>query len=319
MFVVKAENVFALIGELETALTKSLGFMLNHNRSLLSRFLKVLNMPDKKSLRKAKIEIEVPDKHGRTDIEIVHEDFYIIVEGKIGGNLPTKKQLERYCRKLASFDKQRRLCVITEVDSKDWLRKVIFGNRNRSTFAGLFEDDIVFLTWQELHEIFFSHLDLNDELNRQFEDYLEEMIMQNEILVVAADPDLRYGNEDVYFFRKHHFYWYSINTLKKRHNYIALYLPKEFKKEQGIQEIAKILRYELCSLDQLGLPKNSNYYKRLKASDTGSPRFYKLILGKPIKLARKIKKSRGKRVRNWTTTFEKLLQAEFADQLPLSE
>jgi hypothetical protein len=317
----RANNVFALLGDLETALTKSLGFMLNHNKSLLYTFLRTIGILDRKSLksvRKAEVEIEVPDRHGRTDIEVKFKDvFYVIIECKVGGNLPSKQQLQRYCQKLLTLNGERKLCVITEVDSKDWFEKEIFGNSR--TFAGLPKNDIIFLTWQELHENFFSDLDLNDEFDRHFEDYLEKMIMQNEILVVSADPDPKYGEEDVYFYRKHHIYWYSVDTMKKRHNYIALYLPKQFKKDQGIQEIARILRYELCSLDQLGLPKDSNYYKRLKASDTGRPRFYKLVLGEPIKLVRKIKKSRGKRVRNWTTTFEKLLQAEFTDELLLSE
>jgi len=312
----KATNVFALIGSLETGLTKSLGFMFVHNKELLRRFLKLLVYQRKSSqwLKMMEVEVEVPDQHGRTDIELKIGNYLcLILEGKVGGNLPSKEQLERYSRKLMGFKGLKKLVVVTEVDSGDWLRKEIF--QDQKHLAGLPEEDVHFLTWQELHENFFNYLDLNDELDRQFEDYLEEMIMQNEILVVSADPNLKYGEEDVYFFRKLHMYWYSINTIKKRHNYIALYLPKEFKGEQGIQEVAKIIRYELCSLDQLGIPEDSNYYKERKKDDAGKPEYYKLVLGKPIKLPQKIKKSRGKRVRNWTTTFEKLLRAKYADEL----
>jgi hypothetical protein len=317
--VMKATNVFALIGGLETGLTKSFGFMLVHNRDLLLRFLKLLGIYERKPpqwLKMMEVEVEVPDQHGRTDIELKIEDrLHLVLEGKVGGNLPSRGQLERYSRKLMGFKGMKKLVVITEVNSKDWLRKEIL--QDKKSLAGLPEEDVHSLTWQELHGSFFSCLDLNDELDRQFEDYFEEMIMQNEILVVSADPNLTYGKEDVDFFHKLHIYWYGTSTIKKRHNYIALYLPKEFNEKQGIQEIAKIMRYELCSLDQLGLPKDSNYYKKLKKDDAGTLGFYKLVLGEPIKLPQKIKKSRGKRVFNWTTTFEKLLKAEYADELLL--
>ncbi len=308
----KADNVFELIGNLELGLTKATAFMLRYNRKLLKVFLKEVGIRSR-APSGIQVDIEVPDEHGRTDVEVKHEQlFHLVIEGKVGGNLPSSDQLRRYASKISPFKGEKRLCIITEVDSRDWLLNELF--KNERFFEGLSQREVCIFTWQELHEKFFNRIDLNDELNRQYEDYLEEMIMQNEILVVSADPDLTYGKEDADFFR-HHLYWYTTGTIKKRHNYIALYLPSAFGAEQGIHEIAKILRYELCTVDELGIPKNCNYYRKMKEGDTGKRECYKLVLGDVITLPRKIKKSRGRRVRNWTTTFEKLLKAEWTDQL----
>jgi hypothetical protein len=311
----KPNNIFNLIGDVETALTKALGFMLDHNRRLLKKLLQLVGINGvnlASSLQKTKIEIEVPDRHGRTDIEIKSEGyFHLIIEAKVGGNIPSEEQLERYSQKLEKSRGRRKLIVITEVDVRDRMTTEILENRK---LTGL-NENITFLTWDELHESLFTQLDLNDEFDRQFEEYLEKTFMQNEIIVASADPNPEYGKEDLDFFRSRHLYWYSVRTLKKRHNYLALYLPAQFGKDQGISEIARIIRYELCSLAQLGIPESSNYYNRLSRGDKGEPRYYKLVLSKPIRLPRKIKKSRGKRVRNWTTTFEKLLKAEYADEL----
>ena len=55
--------------------------------------------------------------------------------------------------------------------------------------------------------------------------------MQNEVLVVSADPNLIFGEEDVDLFRNFHLYFHHIRIVKKEHQYIALYLPAEFKNE----------------------------------------------------------------------------------------
>jgi hypothetical protein len=65
----------------------------------------------------------------------------------------------------------------------------------------------------------------------------------------------------------------------------------------------------------LRLPRTSKYYKEWEADPKTKQKFYKLLLGPPIRLPWKIGKSRGKRVYNWTTTFEKLLKAKYADEL----
>jgi hypothetical protein len=300
------------MGDQEVGLTKSFGFMFNYNRELLGQFLRLAGFKGKVSRRlsqSTQVEVEVADRRRRTDIEIKLDDLlYVILEGKIRGNLPSIKQLRLYSNRLNRVNGQKILCIVTEVDASDQLTQQLFGSK--ADFSGLSRNEVTILTWKELHENLFSCLDLDDEIDRQFEDYLEEMIMPNEILVAAASPNA--GSDDLDIFLKHHFYWYGIDALKKRHSYLALYLGKEFGKDQGIQYIAKILKYELCTWDQLGIPKDSVYYKRkIGVGHT----FYKLVLGEPIKLPRKIGKSRGKRVYNWTTTFEKLLKARYTDEL----
>lgn len=117
---------------------------------------------------------------------------------------------------------------------------------------------------------------------------------------------------DFDYFMKHRFYYYSFEppAIKKRHNYLALYEGGKFgKKRQGIKFIAKILEYRIVPRKNLFQCGDPNY-------DPKDERLYcKLILGEPIELPRKIGRSRGKMVYNWTTTFEKLLKARYADDL----
>jgi hypothetical protein len=314
----KASNLFALLGDQEIGLTKSLGFMLTHKKRLLRSLLNAIevsrNIPSTR-LEKTAVDVEVADRGRRTDVEIILDGFfYVILEGKVGGNLPTADQLSQYARKLIARKEERRLCVITEVDAEDWLIQQLFGQTDK--FFGLSRSEVKIFTWQELHENFFSYLNLSEDLDRQFEDYLEDMIMPNEILVASADS--KYDNEDMDFFMKRHFFFYRAEIMKKRHDYLAMYLGAGFGKDQGIQYVARILKYELCSLEQLGLPTNSKYYKENLAREAESKtkqKFYKLLLGPSIRLPWKIGKSRGKRVYNWTTTFEKLLKAKYADEL----
>jgi hypothetical protein len=79
----------------------------------------------------------------------------------------------------------------------------------------------------------------------------------------------------------------------------------------GISEIAKFQRCELCTLDDLGLAKDSNYYRNLQ-DEVGQPNFYRFVLEEIITLPRRIGRSRGKRVNNWITAFEKLLKAKLS-------
>jgi hypothetical protein len=310
----KANNLFALLGFQEVGLTKSFGFMLACRTKLLRRLLAIAEIRNlsTKSLLKTNVEVEVADRGDRTDVEISSKDtINVIVEGKIGTSLPSIKQLSRYAQRLKTAKGERRLCIITEVEAKDWLMQQLFGSKQ--DFFGLSKEEVKITTWHKLHESFFPCLDLQDEIDRQFEDYLEEMIMPNEILVESANSD--YGSEDVDLFLNCRFFWYTAETMKKRHNYLAMYLGSGFGADQGIQYIARIIKYELCSWEQLGLPRNSKYYKELKAGDDPNQKFYKLVLGEPVRLPWKIGKSRGKMVRHWTTTFDRLLKAKFADEL----
>jgi hypothetical protein len=140
--------------------------------------------------------------------------------------------------------------------------------------------------------------------------------MQNEVLVASADSNLIFGKEDVEFFRNNHIWFHEMRVLKKKYDYIALYLPESFGDEQGIHEYAPILDYQMnLNLYDLKIPKKSNFYQRISQHAPEERCFRKLILGDVITLPHKIGRSRGKRVFNWSTTLEKLFNAKWADEL----
>jgi hypothetical protein len=93
-------TVFELLGRDENSLTSSLGWALAQSPTLLTTWLRELKL-DVDSVEDARIELQ---KHGEdggyTDIEICVGQVHVILEAKIGWNLPTEDQLERYLSRL---------------------------------------------------------------------------------------------------------------------------------------------------------------------------------------------------------------------------
>jgi hypothetical protein len=308
----KVDNVFFLIGNDEVGMTKSLAYMLTHNKNLLKSLMELLVLPiriDSSLFKKIIVAVEVFSSRtraqGRTDIEIrIGNQIYTIIEAKIGSSYPGKGQVLKYASRLKPFAGKKRLVVLTEIEAQELMRKKLLPNAKE---LGLKREELVYLTWDRLHQALYPNLDLNIEIHRQFEQYLEEMVLTHEILVAAATDQ-----RDFEYFMKHRFYWFSFEppAIKKRHSYLALYEGGKFgKKRQGIRYIAKILEYQIVPWKDLFPPSDPKY-------DSKDENLYcKLVLGEPIELPRKIGKSRGKRVYNWTTTFEKLLKARFTDEL----
>jgi len=308
----KVDNVFFLIGNEEIGMTKSLAYMLRHNKNLLKSLMELLVFPiriDSNLFKKTTVAVEVFSSRtrarGRTDIEIgLGNRAYIIIEAKIGSSFPKKAQLLMYATRLQPFAGKKRLVVLTEIEAQELMRTNLLPNAKD---LGLKREELVYLTWDRLHQALYPNLDLNIGIHRQFEKYLEDMVLRHEILVAAA-----MDQRDFEYFMKHRFYWFRLEppAIKKRHGYLALYEGGKFgKRRQGIRYIAKILEYQIVPWKDLFPPRDPKY-------DPKDENLYcKLVLGEPIELSRKIGKSRGKRVYNWTTTFEKLLKARFADEL----
>lgn len=106
---------FDLLGNDETGLSKAFAFLLAKDKNALFTFLHFLGIRTKnthKNFLATSIEIEHSRPEGRTDIEIVHPDFHIIVECKIN----TGKILHQRKQYLGAFNDvpNKVMCFITQ-------------------------------------------------------------------------------------------------------------------------------------------------------------------------------------------------------------
>lgn len=118
----RVHSVFQLLGEHENDISYSVAWALAQCPSFLYSFLeKVLDL----KIDSADIGIRLQHHEsggGITDIEIeLANEFYLIVEAKIGWNLPNQKQLEKYAKR-PSFIKSnatiKRLVVLSECSNE---------------------------------------------------------------------------------------------------------------------------------------------------------------------------------------------------------
>lgn len=90
----QVESVFQLLGTGETALTAALGFALANTPQLRRALLDDLGVKD--STPDVALESRADEAEGRTDIELIGDDTFVILEAKRGWVVPTHRQLEMY-------------------------------------------------------------------------------------------------------------------------------------------------------------------------------------------------------------------------------
>jgi len=92
-------SVFELLGHGEVDLTAALGWTLRQSPELRSLLWKRLGAPGLPT--DVRIELEVADDEGRTDLEIANREATVIVEAKKGWLVPGEIQLTKYLPRLA--------------------------------------------------------------------------------------------------------------------------------------------------------------------------------------------------------------------------
>jgi hypothetical protein len=104
--------VFDLLGHKENDITASIGWGLARCECFLKQFL-TKSLP---SVPQTVQRIEL-QKHGEdngfTDIEIIADEFHLIVEAKCGWTLPELRQLERYANRFSSAQTHTVLIVLS--------------------------------------------------------------------------------------------------------------------------------------------------------------------------------------------------------------
>ncbi|KRF11031.1 hypothetical protein ASH02_19535 [Nocardioides sp. Soil796] len=93
-------SVFSLLGRNENDLTAALGWTLRSSPKFLAALTGALSPAPQ--ARTTRIDLEVSDQLGRTDLELHGADHAIVIEAKRGWLLPTVTQLETYASRCGS-------------------------------------------------------------------------------------------------------------------------------------------------------------------------------------------------------------------------
>ncbi len=169
----KIESIFELLGEHENDMTYSLAWGLVQCPEFLDRFLYAINQ---KNIKLSEVDIYLQKggdrKEGITDIELRSPKFSTIIEAKRGWNVPSKKQLIKYAKRLLNGKKQtRRLIVLSEYSKEN------SGNRVKNEIKGI---PVQLISWREAIE--FAKQSLPDSSHAQKHLINELIIYFNKIM-----------------------------------------------------------------------------------------------------------------------------------------
>ena len=121
----EVNSIFDLLGEKENDITFSLGWCLKNIKPLLVRIIKEVTAKDT-DLEGIDIMLQQYGKDkGYTDIELLSDDIFCIIEAKKGWNLPTEEQLRRYANRFKKYpDIQHKLIVLSEC-KKNYAKEIL--------------------------------------------------------------------------------------------------------------------------------------------------------------------------------------------------
>lgn len=321
-----------------------MGLVLYYNRDALRNFLKLCGISRIMETSLNKVQIKTQVNHGRygiTDMELIlPKKFYVILEAKTSTPI-NKQQLEKYAEFLRKEENDYKTTKLILLAQEKFYRKI----------KGLSKGQFACITWEEVLDELYLPLNLSSsKLDQDFINYLGEVVMPEEILIVRENFKPRFD-----FYMKNRFYVYPVKgrsyPKRKRALYLAFYTGKIGFKENiasSVSYIAKIEKIEQMSgreinekFGPIGIQnKVKRYYRPYdyegtpqqfqeelkkilnedeelwfiieKDSDT---KYFVIRTGEFIKLPRPIKNRKGVRVTYKFTTFEKLLKAKYYDEL----
>ncbi len=338
-----------ILGNDENSLTKSLGLILHYNRNALRNFLKLCGISriTETSLNKIQIKTQVNHgKYGITDMELIlPKKFYVIIEAKTSTPI-NKQQLEKYAEFLRKEENDYKTTKLILLAQEKFYGKI----------KGLSKDQFSCITWEEVLDELYLPLNLSSsKLDQDFINYLGEVVMPEEILIVSENLKPRFD-----FYMKHRFYVYPVKgrsyPKRKRALYLAFYTTGKGIFDENIESsvsyIAKIEKIEQTAgkeiNEKFGPIGIYNYSSKVLTIPTHEfpkmpweeiktlnnelkkkneelflvvdekdldTKYFVIRTGEFIKLPRPIKNRKRVRVTYKFTTFEKLLKAKYYDEL----
>jgi len=141
---------FGLLGADEKSLTFALGYTMQQCPRLLQKLLAAVGLKRFRLARLADAEIRLQSKRdtGITDIEVILPGrLHLIIEAKVGLNLPTLGQCKKYIKRLnSSTAKERRLVMLVDSDAAPTL--AVYREKDEDC-----REFMVGLRWAELRDM----------------------------------------------------------------------------------------------------------------------------------------------------------------------
>jgi len=248
------ESIFELLGYKENSLTYSLGWILANNDHLLKLIVNAVS--DKKYKCKDNIVRlqEFGKESGFTDIELfVDNELFVIIEAKVGWNLPRKEQLQKYETRFKEHKLYRRkLVVISE-------HKKLRAKKELKKFK--LNTPLRFISWAKIYSLIDkAHSKSNNYQKKilyEFKNYLPEVIsMQdkdtNWVFCVALNQE-NWGNGltpvDIVEKKKYYFFPIKGRWPKDPPNYVA------FRYKGKLQSIHHVEKHEIVASPKDKIPQ----------------------------------------------------------------
>jgi len=138
------ETVFGLLGEKENDITFSVGWAVSRCEAFACRLIADM-LPRALACQPDVVRLQQSSGDGGyTDIEILGSGFHCIIEAKKGWTLPTRRQLNRYAKRLDALPITKALAVFTE-SSPEYAR-LYLPKRIQGT-------PIIYRSWKQVERI----------------------------------------------------------------------------------------------------------------------------------------------------------------------
>jgi len=274
------QSIFDLLGYDENGLTYALGLTLSENKELLKM---LINRISNENYRCEDCEVRLQEfgkkDRGFTDIELLIDNrLFVIVEAKIGWNLPAQEQLDKYTLRFDEYKPYSRLLVVISECQKEYAEREI---RNLNLKV-----PIEYISWQEtlsfIEQAYSISTSYQKRMLKHLEEYFKKVItMQdrnsNKVFCVAlgsGKPEYsKLSWIDIVKKKRRYFYPVAKGWPTDPPNYIA------FRYYGKLQSIHHVDDYEIVTKMYEHLPVKKEEW---------DPTFL-LKLGKPFKPAREVK------------------------------
>lgn len=245
---------FGILGTDENSLTFALGYTMQQCPRLLQMFLSAIGLKGIRiaSLQHAKIHLQTHRAEGITDIEVILPGrFHVIIEAKVGLNIPSLEQCRRYIKTLkSSTAKECRLVMLVDADTAQTLE--VYRGKDE-----VLDQFLVGFRWVEFFDMrpgLFKKLSPNHNEGRwvraffefldgefQMKSYTEEVW-----IVPASTKPLWEGGWSLYDTHVKGKIYYRTTRIKQRPLYIALRANGQVKALQRVLRVeyeAKLTDY----------------------------------------------------------------------------
>ena len=238
----EVNSLFEILGEEENDLTYSLGYVLSQCPRLLKEIINQVFKNIRFSNAVIKLQ-ESGNDAGFTDFEIIiYNEYFFIIEAKMGWTLPDTNQLKKYLSRFREFKKTKRAFIVLSDCTEEYFKQEYVDSLYGIPIKQLTWTDVILL----IDEVYHNVSNRQKILLHELKEYLKEVVIMenhesNKVFVVSLAGDQPYWSElswkDFVYKRNFYFYPQGKNYPKIPPNYIA------FRYDGRLQSIHHVEKY----------------------------------------------------------------------------